>query len=101
MSFNEIVDTLNRQGHKFSFTQVPKEVFANAFPGAAEVAETFRYFTTHTYLGSKSDDRIALTNKIAGRQATKFSTWAQVNMPVQADAKPAATSTNLQTRAHS
>ena len=33
MSFNEIVDTLNRQGHKFSFKQVPKEVFAALFPG--------------------------------------------------------------------
>ena len=37
MSFNEILVTLNRQGHKFSFKQVPKEVFANFFPGAAEV----------------------------------------------------------------
>jgi len=39
LSFNEIVDTLNRQGHKFSFKQVSKEAFAAApFPGAAEVA---------------------------------------------------------------
>ena len=30
MSFNEIIDTLNRQGHKFSFKQVPKEVFADS-----------------------------------------------------------------------
>src|SRR6266699_2347314 len=52
MSFNEIVDTLNRQGHKFSFKQVPKEVFANLFPGAAEVAEMLGYFQAHTYLGS-------------------------------------------------
>ena len=66
MSFNEIIDTLNRQGHKFSFKQVPTEVFATSFPGAAEVAETFRYFTTHTYLGSDSSDPIALANKIAG-----------------------------------
>ncbi len=40
MSFNEIVDTLNRQGHTFSFKQVPKEDFAALFPGAAEMAET-------------------------------------------------------------
>jgi len=84
MSFNEIVETLNRQGHKFSVKQVPKEVFAASFPGAAEVAETFSYFEAHTYLGSNSYDEIALANKIAGRQPTKFSTWAQVNFPVQA-----------------
>jgi uncharacterized protein YbjT (DUF2867 family) len=83
MSFDEIVDTLNRQGHKFSFKQVPKEVFAALFPGAAEIAETFRYFQAHTYLGSDSRDRIALANKIAGRQPTKFSTWARLNVPIQ------------------
>jgi len=34
MSFNEIIDMLNRHGHNFSFNQVPKEVFAGLFPGA-------------------------------------------------------------------
>jgi uncharacterized protein YbjT (DUF2867 family) len=84
MSFNEIIDTLNRQGHEFSFKQVPKEVFAASFPGATEVAETFSYFEAHTYLGSNSYDQIALANKIAGRQPSEFSTWARVNFPVQA-----------------
>src|SRR4029077_11795033 len=84
MSFNEIVDTLIRQGHKFSFKQVPKEVFATLFPGAAEIAEMLSYFQAHTYLGSDSHDRIELANKIAGRRPTNFSTWARVNFPVQA-----------------
>src|SRR6266853_1112627 len=78
MSFHEIVDTVNQQGHKYSFTQVPKEVFAAApFPGATEIANTFSYFQAHTYLVSDSRDRIALANKIAGRQPTKFSEWAR------------------------
>src|ERR1700687_3266188 len=47
MSFNEIVDVLNRQGHNFSYKQVPKEVFAGFFAGAAEVAEMFSYFQVH------------------------------------------------------
>ena len=83
MSFNEIVDVLNRQGHNFSFTQVPADVFATLFPGAAEIAAMFRYFEAHTYLGSDSSDRIALANKIAGRQPSKFSTWARVNFPIK------------------
>jgi len=82
MSFNEIIDTLNEQGHKFSFKQIPKEVFASLFPGAAELAEMFSYWEVHTYLGSDSSDRIALANKIAGKQPTKFSTWARLNVPV-------------------
>jgi len=81
MSFNEIVKTLNRKGHEFSFKQVPKELFVTLFPGAAEIAEMFSYFQAHTYLGSDSSDRIALANKIAGRQPTKFATWARVNFP--------------------
>jgi hypothetical protein len=83
MSFNDIIETLNRQGHKFSFKQVPKEVFATFFPAAAETAEMFGYFQVHTYLGSDSHDQIALANRIAGRQPSKFATWARGNFPAQ------------------
>jgi uncharacterized protein YbjT (DUF2867 family) len=77
LSFNEIVATLNRQGHKFSFKQVPREVFAGWFPGAADIAAMLAYFEAHTYLGSDSRDAIALANKVAGYQPTKFAAWAQ------------------------
>jgi uncharacterized protein YbjT (DUF2867 family) len=90
MSFNEIIDTLNRQGHNFSFNQVPKEVFAGLFPGSAELAEMFDYFQTHTYLGSDSRDQIALANKIAGRLPTEFSAWARGNFPAPKNAQSAA-----------
>jgi hypothetical protein len=83
LSFNEIVETLNQQGHKLSVKHVPTELFATFFPAAAEIAEMFSYFQAHTYLGSDSSDRIALANKIAGRQPTKFSTWTRLNLPVQ------------------
>jgi uncharacterized protein YbjT (DUF2867 family) len=90
MSFNEIIDTLNRQGHNLSFKQVQKEVYAGLFPGAAEIAEMFSYFQTHTYLGSGSYDQIALASKIAGRQPTKFSAWSQVNFPAPKNVQSAA-----------
>ena len=90
MSFNEVIDTLNRQGHNFSFNQAPKEVFAGFFPGAAEIAEMFNYFQVHTYLGSDSRDQVALANKLADRQPTKFSAWARVNFPAPKDAQSAA-----------
>jgi hypothetical protein len=69
---------------------VAKEVFAGFFPGAAEIAEMFGYFQAHTYLGSDSRDQIALANKVAGRQATKFSAWARVNFPASENANSAA-----------
>ena len=79
MSFNEIVETLNRQGHNFSYQQIPKEIFAGLFPGATEIAEMFSYWEAHTYLGSDSSERIALANKVAGLEPTRFSTWAREN----------------------
>ena len=81
MSFGEIVETLNRQGHNFSYNRVPKEIFAGFFPGANEIAETFSYGEAHTYLGSDSSDKIALANKVAGREPTRFSTWAGKSFP--------------------
>jgi uncharacterized protein YbjT (DUF2867 family) len=86
MSFNEIAETLNRQGHNFSYQQVPKESFAGFFPGASEISEMLSYWQAHTYLGSDSSDRIALADKIAGREPTRFATWAEENFPKQLNA---------------
>ena len=84
LSFHEIVETLNRQGHNLSYKQIPKEKFASSFPGAAELAEMMGYWETHTYLGSDSSDQISLANKIAGRQPTRFAAWARENFRVEA-----------------
>jgi uncharacterized protein YbjT (DUF2867 family) len=86
LSFNEVIATLNRQGHKFSFKQVPKELFAGWFPGAKEVAEMLAYFEAHTYLGADSRDAITLANRVAGRQPSKFAAWAQANFAIPAAA---------------
>ena len=76
MSFNDIVDTLNRQGHRFSFKQIP----GDGFP--PELVQTFRWFEAHTYLGSDSYDRIDLAARVAGAPPTSFAAWARVNLPV-------------------
>jgi uncharacterized protein YbjT (DUF2867 family) len=82
LSFDEILAVLNRPGHEFSFKQVPKELFAGWFPGAKEIAEMLAYFEAYTYLGGDSRDAIALANKVAGRQPTKFAAWARANFAV-------------------
>jgi uncharacterized protein YbjT (DUF2867 family) len=86
LSFNEIIATLNRQGNKFAFKQVPREVFAGWFPGADHIAAMLAYFEAHTYLGSDSRDAIALANRVAGRQPTKFAAWARENFAAPATA---------------
>lgn len=90
MSFNEIVETLDRQGHNFSYQRVPKEIFAGFFPGAAEIAEMFSYWEAHTYLGADLSDRIALANKVAGREPSTFSTWALEKFPREISASDGA-----------
>jgi uncharacterized protein YbjT (DUF2867 family) len=86
LSFNEVLATLNRQGQKFSFARVPREVFAGWFPGAADIAAMLAYFEAHTYLGSDSHEAIALANKVAGFQPMKFAAWAKANFAVPAAA---------------
>jgi uncharacterized protein YbjT (DUF2867 family) len=86
LSFNEILAILNRQGHKFSFKQVPREVFATWFPGAKEIAAMLAYFEAHTYLGSNSREAIALANKVAGRQPTNFAAWSKAHFAIPAAA---------------
>jgi uncharacterized protein YbjT (DUF2867 family) len=86
LSFNEIIATLERQGNKFSFKRVPREVFAGWFPGAEGVAAMLAYFEAHTYLGSDSRAAIALANRVAGQQPTKFAAWARTNFAAPAAA---------------
>jgi uncharacterized protein YbjT (DUF2867 family) len=86
LSFNEIVATLNRQGNKFSFTQVQAEVFSTWFPHADGIAAMLHYFETHTYLGTDSRDAIALANKVSGQQPTKFAAWAKTHFSTPAAA---------------
>jgi hypothetical protein len=82
LSFNDIIATLNAQGHHFTFRRVPKDVFGSWFPGAKEVAEMLGYFEAYTYLGVDSRDAIALANRVAGRQPTPFAGWAKKNFAI-------------------
>jgi len=82
LSFNEVLATLNELGHSFSYKRVPRDVFADWFPGAKEVGAMLAYFEAHTYLGVDSRDALALASKVAGRVPTKFAVWARSNFAV-------------------
>lgn len=86
LSFNDVITELNKLGHSFSFKHIPQETFAGWFQGAKEIAEMLAYFEAHTYLGADSQEAIALANRVAGRQPTKFAAWARANFKAPASA---------------
>jgi len=67
MSFNEIVETLIRQRHNFSYNQVPKESFAGSFPGATEIAEMSVTEAPPILIWVRIRSIECARNKIAGR----------------------------------
>jgi len=82
-SFNEIIKTLNRQGHDLTFLQVPGEVFATFFEGAFEVAQMFGYFEEYTLLGPGSGATIELAKEISTKPFKPFTEWAEDNLKTE------------------
>ncbi|RDE18854.1 NmrA/HSCARG family protein [Motiliproteus coralliicola] len=81
LSFDQIVETLAKQGKHYSFQEVPAEVFATFFPGAGELAEMFGYFQAHSYLGDRlGESDISLEQRVAGRVPSRFADWAAKNL---------------------
>lgn len=85
LSYNDLVATLNAQGHDYTFHHAPADVFATFFPGAGELAQMYGYIERYSYLGAPSDARIALATRVAGRRPTRFADWARTHMPVVAE----------------
>ncbi len=80
-SWQEMIDTLNVQGHHFQFKQVPNEVFdAFPFPGAAELREMMNYFEDYTYFGPEADHMLALARELYPEGFTPFAIWAKAQM---------------------
>jgi len=86
VSWADLVETLNQQGHNVKFRSVPAEVFDNFFPGAREISEMMRYFEAHTYFGPHADDKIALAREVSTAPPTSFADWAREHLPVEGGA---------------
>ena len=82
MSFGDIVETLNAQGHLVAAIEVPADIFATFFPGAEEMAQMMAYWQRYTSLGPGRDEAIALARRVSTTDSTDFATWAAQKMPV-------------------
>jgi len=81
MSFGDVAETLNAQGHNVSIMQVPAEVFSTFFPGAEEMAQMMGYWQRYTYLGPDGAETIARARKVSTTPTTEFADWARQHMP--------------------
>ena len=81
LSWNDIVQTLNAQGHNVRFQTVPGEAFDQFFPGAPELRQMMNYFEAHTYFGPDAEAKIALAKEVAIAPPTSFADWARNHMP--------------------
>lgn len=82
LSFDDVVSTLNAQGHNVAFQQVSGEVFAGFFPGADEMVQMLGYFAEHTYMGPDADAKIRRAQTLIDGDFTDFTRWAQTHYPV-------------------
>ena len=73
MSWDDIVATLNSQGHNLAYTEATEDPWG--------LRAMFDYFAAYTYFGPDAAAKIALAEKISTRPATDFATWAEANMP--------------------
>ena len=78
-SFNDVLDAFKANGKEYSFNYVPGEIFSTFFERAGELAQTFAYFESHTYMGPNSDKQIQLAKEIATEKFTSLSDWIKQN----------------------
>ncbi len=73
VSWDDLVGTLNSQGHRLAYEQVTDDPFG--------MRDMFAYFEQFTYLGPNADEKIVRAAAVSTKPFTDFATWANINMP--------------------
>jgi uncharacterized protein YbjT (DUF2867 family) len=81
LSWNDIIATLNSQGHHIAYTQSSDEAWDETFPGAVAIRHMMNYFEAHTYFGPYAETKIAAANEFTAKPVSTFADWAKTNMP--------------------
>ncbi len=74
MSWDDIVATLNSQGHNLAYSQTSDDPWS--------IRDMFAYFEDYTYFGPDADKKIASARDVSTTPFTGFAEWAKTNMPV-------------------
>jgi len=78
--WQEMVDTLNEQGHDVLYAPIPADQFDGLFPDAAELREMMEYWMEYTYFGPDHEAKVAAANALIPERFTSFADWAKTHM---------------------
>ena len=78
-SFNDVLTAFKENGHDYEMMYVPEEEYSKMFEGAYEIAQTYKYFEAHTYMGPNSEGQITLAKKTAGGNFNPLQNWIKEN----------------------
>ena len=78
-SFNDVLSAFKENGHDYEMTVIPEEEYSKMFEGAYEIAQTYKYFEAHTYMGPNSEAQIQLAKEIATEEFTSLNEWIKQN----------------------
>jgi uncharacterized protein YbjT (DUF2867 family) len=72
LSWDDIVETLNTQGHNLAFSQTEEDPWG--------LRDMFGFFEEYTYFGPEADKKVARATEVTTKPFTDFATWAMANM---------------------
>jgi uncharacterized protein YbjT (DUF2867 family) len=79
-SWNDLVGTLNAQGHAIKVIRLAADAYDKLFPFAPELREMYQYYEEFTYFGPEHERRIAAANALVPEGFTGFADWAKTHM---------------------
>ena len=81
LSWQNLVDILNSQGHKLEFEQISAEEYDGFFPSAKEFRHMMSFWQENHYFGPGGEQKIALAAGLVAEGLTRFADWASTHMP--------------------
>ena len=86
LSWQDLVDILNTQGHNLEYQQVCAEEYDSFFPSAREFRHMMAFWEENHYFGPDGKQKIALANGLIENKLTRFADWARTHIPTSRDA---------------
>ena len=78
-SFNDVLSAFKANGDIYEMMYVSEEEYSKMFEGAYEIAQTYKYFEAHTYMGPNSEGQITLAKETAGGNFNSLKNWIKEN----------------------